>query len=942
MKRKGLRYLAAGVLSVALVVAVGGCTSKKLPNSNNEGQEQTSGTEQETFGEGTGLTGTVTPEAATPVPEITYAPDEKISLVGTKSIGIHDPSIFYDPVSGNYYSYGSHMVAGTSKNMASWSYICNSSVGTAATNKLFDQDFRDEFAEVFSWLDITKDRADFGIWALDVTYSKAAADAGTDPYFMYVSLVNGTTQSAIALATADSPEGPFRYAGTIVCADFRQSDVEAGHTNLLQVLGKSSVSDMTAEEKSFYFTKDTADYKSKFVDCIDAAPFYDADGNFYIVYGSFSSMGGLRILKMDPLTGLRSADNYDYTDDGRQDPYYGKQIAQKRGEGPYIIVVESDLSSTGYYYFLFWSQGVLRSTGGYNMRMLRSEYPDHGYVDYMGNDAFSNTNATTLGVRIMDNFQFACMRYSSTANGGNSAIVREDGKIFLHYHSKSAHTEAYGENGFVIKSNQMFLNEDGWLVTAPYKFGGETIRPLALEDVVGDYEFVYHRLQYYADPVNFNDNFVSSEMITLNEDGTVTGDYQGTWELKDTFFTIKIGDKEYKGVALQQYDEAGPRVYTTVFTASGTDNRTVWGSKIYYTDEERVEIDFKDITVAEYADEDFPLITTGRLHSDVTWTSDNAAIVIDGNTAKVICQDDVQFVTLTATVKYGDAVKSNSYSVLVPLEEFNIPETISSSSIDLPRTTATGAKITWTSSDDSVINPETGAVNVPETPTDVKLTGTIENSTRVIYVTVTVMQTPTTVVYEENFDTMEAFDTANADSIWYSKNAAANLTLQSDNNGGKYIHFAPGQANSRGAQSNFAATLQLPDIYQLEFDLALTAGNNQTTEFAVVNKNMAYSGVINDGIASGYLFKLAATNSTQWTINDGDAFEIPAGSWVHVSVLAQTSSRKSVVTITDANGKELYNGSVFMDSAGALWGFYVRGGRYNSVTCVDNVVIKAE
>ena len=105
---------------------------------------------------------------------------------------------------------------------------------------------------------------------------------------------------------------------------------------------------------------------------------------------------------------------------------------------------------------------------------------------------------------------------------------------------------------------------------------------------------------------------------------------------------------------------------------------------------------------------------------------------------------------------------------------------------------------------------------------------------------------------------------------------------------------------------------------------------------------MAYSGVINDGIASGYLFKLASNSSTQWTINDGDSFEIPAGSWVHVSVLAQTSSRKSVVTITDAGGKELYSGTVSMNTPGALWGFYIRGGRYQSVTCVDNVVIKAE
>lgn len=916
MKSKFLRQILVGVLAISCVFSMAACDNQTPPDGPNSSQQGSS--------------------------EVEPPEDEKVTLAGARNIGIHDPSIFFDPVSGKYYSYGSHMVAGSSEDMASWTYICRSSVGTAASNRLFEQDFRDEFAEVFEWLDITKDRNDFGIWALDVTYSQAAADAGKNPYFMYVSLVNGTTQSAIALATADNPEGPFHYAGMIVCADFRESDVAAGHTNLLEVLGKQSVSDMTTTEKNFYFTKNTAEYKSKFVDCIDAAPFYDGEGNFYIVYGSFSSEGGLRILKMDPLTGLRSSDNYDYTDDGRQDPYYGKQIAKKRGEGPYILVVPSDKSSTGYYYFLFWSQGVLRSTGGYNMRMLRSEYPDHGYVDYMGNDAFSNASNTTLGVRIMDNFQFTSMQYSSAANGGNSAIIREDGKMFLHYHSKSAHSAAYGENGFVIKSNQMFLNEDGWLVTAPFKYGGEVLRKLTTEDVVGDYEFIYHRLQYFTDPGNFNDNFVSSEVITLNADGTVTGAYEGIWTLKDTYFTIKIGDKEYKGVAVKQYDEAKPeRVYTTTFTASGTDNRTVWGSKIYYTDEQRIDVDITNTVLAESADASFNLPTTGRLNSAISWASDNSAIVIDGSKAKVIPQEHAQNVTLTATFTFGSATKTQTYVVKVAAETFNIPETISTTSITLPATTAAGETITWTSSDPSVIDPKTGVVNIPDKSVVVTLSGKVANSQRVVHFNVTVMPTPTKVVYQENFDGLTALDATKEGGLWYSKNAADSVTLKTDNKGGKYVQFAPGQANSRGAQSVFPLNGTLPDTYLLEFDLNLTAGNNQSTEFAVVNKNMAYNGVINDGIKSGYLFKLSATNSTTWTINDKDSFEIPAGTWVHVSALADTASGKVVVTITDSNSKEIYSGTVAMNTPGELMGFYIRGGRYQSVTCVDNVVIKA-
>ncbi len=921
MKSKFLRLVFVGLLSTACMLFMGGCS-----DTPSDGPTETESASSEA-------------DSNSEVKE--YLEDEKVKLDGAKNIGIHDPSIFYDPVSGDYYSYGSHMVAGKSSDMASWSLICNSGAGTNKQNKLFAQDFRDEFAEVFEWLDITKDRADFGIWALDVTYSKAAADAGKDPYFMYVSLVNGTTQSAIALATASSPEGPFAYAGTIVCADFRQSDVEAGHTNLLEVLGKDSVSDMTQDEKNFYFTSGTAAYKNKFVDCIDAAPFYDGEGNFYIVYGSFSSQGGLRIIKMDPLTGLRSDDNYDYTDDGRQDPYYGKQIAKKRGEGPYIIVVESKESSTGYYYFLFWSQGVLRATGGYNMRMLRSEYPDHGYVDYAGNDAFSDASNTALGVRIMDNFQFTGMKYSSTANGGNSAIIREDGKMFVHYHSKSAHSEAYGENGFVIKSNQMFLNEDGWLVVAPYKYGGESIRPLAVEDVVGEYEFVYHRLQYYSDPVNFEDNFVSSVPITLNADGTVTGSYTGTWKLNETYFTITIDGKEYKGVALEQYDESATRTRTVVFTASGTDNRTVWGSKIYSATEDRIMYDMDHTTIASTATSDFTLPTLGRMNTSITWTSNDECIVIDGNKAIVNCQVEDRKVTVSANFSLNGIKTVKTFYVTVPAEKFNIPETISSTSIDLPKTTSTGAAITWKSSDSSIINTETGVVTIPKKSVVVTLTGTIEGSTRVITVDVTVMPTPTKVVYEETFDGITSIDASNADSLWYSTNAATSLTLQSDGNNGKFVQFAPGSANSRGAVSKLPLTNALTGIYQLDFDLKLTAGNNQSTEFAVTTANMAYNGIINDGIKSGYLFKLSATNSTTWAINDGATFDIAADTWVHVSALADTASGKVVVTITDNAGKEIYSGTVAMNDAGALQGFYIRGGRYNSVTCIDNVVIKA-
>ncbi len=856
------------------------------------------------------------------------------AIVNTTNIGIHDPSVFYDPVSGEYYSYGSHIIAGNSDDLVSWTYTAGSSVGYGTTNKLFSKHYLEEFADIYAWLGSNVKE---GIWALDVTYSEAAAKAGNDPYFMYVTVTNAT-RDALVLATAAKPEGPFKYKEAIVFSDFRESEVESGPVNLLDVLGVDSLDDLTAEQKEYYITADTTEYRSKFPQCIDAAPYYDGDGNMYLAYGSFSSTGALHVLKLDPETGLRADDNYKYNPAEKEDPYYGRQIATKRGEGPYVLTVKSDLSSTGYYYFLFWSQGTLSSTGGYNMRMLRSEYPDRGFVDYSGKSAM---DSSVVGVRIMDNFWFTGMQYSSTANGGNSAIVTNDGKMFLHYHSKSAHTAAYGENGFIIKSNQMFLNEDGWLVTTPYKYNGETMSALSKDDVVGDYEFVYHTLASYRHPADFNMNFVSSEYIRLNADGTVSGKHTGTWSMKDNYFTINVDGKEYKGVVLEQYDESANRVKTVVFTAEGTDNRTVWGSKIYYDDATRVSVDVNNVTITDYAEADFTLPVAGRLNSTITWSSNNAAIVINGSTADVVRQDYDQNVTLTAKYTFGNETVTKEYTVKVPAEEFKIPSTVSTPSISLPTVTEAGKTITWTSSDSSIINVETGVVNIPvNSSAKVTVTGTIAGSDRVITQEITVMPLPATVVYSENYDSLESLDASNANNLWYSTNAAGNVTLQTDLNGGKYVQFAPGNANSRGAISTFPAEGKVTGIYVLDFDLALTAGNGQTTEFAVATENMAYTGnVINNGIASGYLFKLSATNSTVWAVNDGSTFEAAKGEWIHVNAIADTETGTVALKITNSDGIVIYSDTVEMNGAGALRGFYIRGGRYNSVTCVDNVTI---
>jgi beta-xylosidase len=71
------------------------------------------------------------------------------------------------------------------------------------------------------------------------------------------------------------------------------------------------------------------------------------------------------------------------------------------------------------------------------------------------------------------------------------------------------------------------------------------------------------------------------EFITLNEDGSITGDYEGSWSVEEgtSYITLSFDGEEYSGVTLSMKVE-NTSIETQVFTALGVDNQiTIWGSK---------------------------------------------------------------------------------------------------------------------------------------------------------------------------------------------------------------------------------------------------------------------------------------------------------------------------------------------------------------------------
>ena len=156
----------------------------------------------------------------------------------------------------------------------------------------------------------------------------------------------------------------------------------------------------------------------------------------------------------------------------------------------------------------------------------------------------------------MGSYDWTGNREIRVAQGHNSAYVTEDGKIYLIYHSRFAE----GKNGIPeaheVRVQQLFVNEDGWLVAAPYEYAGEKISETGytMEEMCGNYEFVVHNpTTYYQKVGKAVVGVMQPAKITLNEDGSVSGDLSGNWTYEEGTpnMTITVDNVTYKGVFLK-------------------------------------------------------------------------------------------------------------------------------------------------------------------------------------------------------------------------------------------------------------------------------------------------------------------------------------------------------------------------------------------------------
>lgn len=590
------------------------------------------------------------------------APDNA-TITAPARVSVHDPSIAVSK-EGMYYVFGSHIDAAKSKDMVNWETFTNNY--TTPNNKLFG-DLEKNLKVPFAWAGCRdRDATKYSVWAPDVFWNKdyVNEDGTKGAYLMYFCTTSTATRSVIAFAASQDIEGPYTFVDTLVYSGFTKIsrtdsgskiDTQYTHTNIKKLIDDGTLKDGLNDD---WFNTGGGFDNGYAPNAIDPTVFEDKDGKLWMTYGSWS--GGIFLLEINPATGRAIyPGKSSKTDDTRiVDSYFGTRIAggnRASGEGPYILYdKESD------YYYLYVSYEGLEPTKGYNMRLFRSKSPDGPYLDAAGhNAALDNTSKIShneIGIRVIGNYKFPCHGRGLMAAGHNSALIDNDGERYLIYHQKFDD----GTPIHQVRVHQQFINEIGWPVTAVYENKGDKISKTGYnkDELVGDYYFINHGTERQFDDLHLPKNLV------LGADGKVSGAASGTWEEKDgtCYAKFVLDGVTYNGVFFKQHTETGESKNVMTFTAIGTNNKTIMGSKRAVS----LSLNRKTIYVGGNQNKTAKITVNGSSTTPYTITyKSSKPSVASVNNKGVITAKKAGSSTITGTYKAGSVTRNMTVKITV-------------------------------------------------------------------------------------------------------------------------------------------------------------------------------------------------------------------------------------------------------------------------------------
>ena len=363
--------------------------------------------------------------------------------------GVHDPTIFKDPVTKHYFAYSSHNLVFESEDLINWEkhdYTKKVTVPKKA-KEFIDKNYSGTTANTT-------------YWAPDLYYK----EGDEYPYWFYLSTSCGLggRNSVISLIKAKSPglwDGEYADAGVVIAS----------------------------KENSNYNTN-----------CIDANIFTDTDGKTYFIWGSFWK--GIYMAELDTDTGL--VKGIDYTSDATilsSGQKFGTRLFSTPSgvlgpEGPYTVYNKD----TDYRY-MFTSYGWLGTN--YNLRVARTNKtfseilsgsnPHKQLLDqkdrpvgatYSDQVKEGGSLNEVWGYKMSGSFQLGDgIEY--VGSGHNSAFQDDDGQWYLVQHCrKVADSIAY------LQVKKILWTEDGWPVISPLVYAGEKEQKIPKEMIYGTWD----------------------------------------------------------------------------------------------------------------------------------------------------------------------------------------------------------------------------------------------------------------------------------------------------------------------------------------------------------------------------------------------------------------------------------------------------------------------
>lgn len=455
-------------------------------------------------------------------------PNESPADSAATTEGVHDPSIFKDPLSDYYYVYSSHNLIFRTKDLINWekyNIIQNITVPDSCKN-FIDNNY-------------TGTSANGTYWAPDVIYT----EDDEYPYWMYVSVSCGLGGRNSVIGLLKAKTAGFWLDGEVI---------DCGVV-------------LASKEVSGYPTN-----------AIDANIFKDSDGKNYFIWGSF--WDGIRIA---PLNSDGTVSGVDMTSDASilsSSKTVGTRIfTTPRGvvgpEGPWLINNPENNQR-----YLFTSYGWLGTN--YNVRIARMSNEqtldkDTVFKDYNNiNVGTPNNSARELwGYKLIGSYKLGD-GITYVGQGHNSVLHDEDGNWYLVDHCRKI------EDGIAyLQVRKMLWTEDGWPVVSPLVYAGEIEQEIPRDMICGSYDLssVGHTIMKNGVSASSGDAYKGSDLpvlsseIVLQADGSVSNDI-GTWEY-DGDHTVTITFTKDGNEDNYEFYKNGDKMTLFVLTGYDKDKR---------------------------------------------------------------------------------------------------------------------------------------------------------------------------------------------------------------------------------------------------------------------------------------------------------------------------------------------------------------------------------